>query len=33
MSISQQVEVVLAIGEILQPFSNDVKEGAISSKI
>jgi hypothetical protein len=31
--VSQQVEVVLAIGEALQPFSNDVEERAISSKI
>jgi len=31
--VSQQVEVVLAIGEILQTFSNDVEEGAISSNI
>jgi hypothetical protein len=31
--VSQQVEVVLAIGEAQQPFSNDVEKRAISSKV
>jgi hypothetical protein len=31
--ISQHVEVVLAVGETLESFSNNMEEGSIGSKI